>query len=234
MEIKMTLRRLFYPQRCMCCGKVTEPEVFCCDECKRNLSRIEDERCSVCGCGKEFCVCEKSKMHYDALAAPFYYEGAAKNAVLRLKSNASCAPPMAREMAETVNKYYGADFDAVCFVPMSKKRFSECAFNHSEILADEIGKIMNIPAESLLKVVIDSPAQHLMPKEYRSGNVRGIYDIIDDRSVSGKKILLADDIKTTGATLSECALILKLYGAKSVCAVTAAIVKQKGKKWIWE
>ena len=69
------------------------------------------------------------------------------------------------------------------------------------------------------------PSQHALDYRLRAGNVRGIYDVLEETDVKNKNILLVDDIKTSGATLGECALMLKLYGANSVKAVCAALRK---------
>ena len=81
----------------------------------------------------------------------------------------------------------------------------------------------------MLVKLYDVPRQHTLPGNKRRGNVFGIFATAKEFSyLDGKTILLADDIKTTGSTLSECAKMLKIAGAKEVCAVTAAIAKRIG------
>ena len=91
------------------------------------------------------------------------------------------------------------------------------------MLAEEISRLTEKPCERLLIKTSDNPAQSsLKSAEDRKKNVKGVYRPTDLASINGKEILLVDDIATTGATLNECARVLKQAGAKEVNAVTVA------------
>ena len=133
-------------------------------------------------------------------------------------------------MAKTVKEQYGEKkFDIITFVPFSKAEKHDRDFNQSELLAKRLGEELCLPCREMLVKLYDVPRQHTLPGTKRRGNVFGIFATAEEFSyLDGKTILLADDIKTTGSTLSECAKMLKIAGAKEVCAVTAAIAKRIG------
>ena len=227
--MKNFLYFLFFPRKCISCGKVISPKQYYCDTCRAHMPFIEAERCEICGCGKQSCVCKQKKTRYDSIVAPFYYEGGAKNAILKLKRYPVYAEPLAKECCTVLQQYYGSvHFDAVCAVPMGKKRRKQSGFNHSEVLAKEIAATIGVPYHELLTVVGQAKAQHRLDLSFRTGNVRGLYDIINENYIYEKTILLVDDIKTTGATIGECALMLKLGGANAVYAVCGGIVRKTG------
>lgn len=174
----------------------------------------------------------RQKTNIPPFAAPFYYEGAAKTAIHRLKFEGKdfVARTLAQDMAKTVKEQYGEKkFDIITFVPFSKAEKHDREFNQSELLAKRLGEELCLPCREMLVKLYDVPRQHTLPGNKRRGNVFGIFATAEEFSyLDGKTILLADDIKTTGSTLSECAKMLKIAGAKEVCAVTAAIAKRIG------
>ena len=219
-----------FPKKCPGCRKLVANDEFFCEECAGSLPEIKGVICSECGAAKAECCCGKEKNKYDAVVSPFYYEGAVKSAVLRLKSYPIYAEGLAEACVKTLKEHFDvSEFNFVCPVPMSKKKRKLQGFNHSEILAKKIAEKLGLPYKELLKALYDAPAQHSLDFKNRSGNVRGIYDINEEfeQTLEGKKILLVDDIKTSGATLNECSLMLKLYGVQSVKCIVSAIRKPK-------
>lgn len=221
---------LLFPKKCVSCAQIISPDKYYCENCESKMPYISSERCEECGMSKKDCSHAKIKKYYDGIYAPFYYEGGAKNGILRLKRYPVYAEAFAAECEKVFNGYLqDKSIDFVCAVPMGKHRFRESGYNHSAALGEEISKRINLPFENVLGILYEPHSQHSLPSSFRGGNVRGIYDIIcPEEKIKGKNILLVDDIKTSGATLNECALILKLYGANSVYALTAA-VSRKGK-----
>ena len=216
-------KNMLYPSRCAYCNEVLPMGKSVCAECERKLPRIYHP-CRFCGREKADCRCNKAKHRYDGIVAPFYYKGIVKSALLRLKKKTSNAGPIAAEIAAAVKYYYqNVDFDCIAYVPIKKSSLKAKGFDHSRILADELSKSLNIPRRDLLEILIEPEAQHDLPKHLRHGNVRGIYDIKNKENLEGLTILLIDDIKTTGASLDECALMLKLYNAEKVYAAVAAV-----------
>ena len=157
--------------------------------------------------------------------------GGAREAVLRMKYavNYQSAEYLAEKMADCVReRYCDVQFDEIAFVPFSKKQKRIREENQSEMLATELGKLLGLPVRSYLVKLYDTRQQHTLKESLRSGNVLGIFDVDDkEHSPEGKTILLCDDVKTTGATLNECAKMLRLAGAKDVKCVAATITKKQ-------
>ncbi|MBE6818987.1 MAG: ComF family protein [Ruminococcaceae bacterium] len=225
--MKKALYYWLFPRKCIACGRVIDYRQAYCAGCRQKMPFIGEERCEMCGCALKDCRCKKKKMNYDAVLAPFYYSGGAKHAVLRLKRYPIYAKPLAEECVAVFKSYYGSiPFDAVCAVPMSRQRLKQSSFNHSALLAREIATHLQLPYKAYLRLCAKAKPQHTLPMQFRAGNVRGIYDIIEGTDLQNKTVLLVDDIKTSGATLSECALMLKLVGAKSVYALCVSITNR--------
>lgn len=95
-------------------------------------------------------------------------------------------------------------------------------------MAIELSKRLNLKLEKAIIKIFDNETQHSTRKAHRKGNVLGVYEINNGIDVVGKTVLLVDDIKTSGATLNECAKMLKIRGAEKVYCVTAALaIKEK-------
>ena len=210
----------------MNCGAVIEPQADYCEGCRDTMPFITGERCENCGEALKTCTCRKHRFHYQSVIAPFYYEGGAKRAVLKLKQYPVYALPLAKECKSVIEMCYGSEaFDFVCCVPMHPKKQRQSGFNQSEALAREIAKQIGVPFVPALKALFETKPQHSLGNRLRAGNVRGVYDVMEECQVKNKSVLLVDDIKTSGATLNECALMLQLNGARSVRCVVAAIRK---------
>ncbi len=221
-----------FPRRCVYCGAVIRPERLLCENCVQNLPRIVPPLCLLCGHEKADCTCKQKKHPYKGICAPFYYEGAIEKAIDRFKfqNKDFLAQPYARNMAAAVRREYAdIQFDAVTFVPFTKKQMRTRAFNPSEVLARRLADELQLPCETLLEKLFETETQHLLKSSERTGNVFGVFETVKDANVSGKTVLLVDDIKTTGATLSECAKMLHLSGAKAVYCCTFAVTKHKKK-----
>ncbi|MBQ1834719.1 MAG: ComF family protein, partial [Oscillospiraceae bacterium] len=105
-------------------------------------------------------------------------------------------------------------------------------YDQAQRIAVELGKLWDTPPQTLLCKVFDNPPQSgLSSREERKGNVLGVYEPVETAEIQGAKVLLVDDIITTGATLGECVRVLKAAGAQSVvCATVASAVYEEGKK----
>lgn len=212
----------------MSCNRVIDMNATYCDDCQPKMPYISGERCSFCGESKNDCSCKKHKHHYSRIVAPFYYEDGARNALLKLKKYPVYAEGIADECVAVIDECYSdIDFDLVTCVPLNKRRKRLNGFNQSEVLAKKIAEKTGTEFSPVLCTVFDAKSQHKLKSVFRAGNVRGIYDKIKSKSVAGKKVLLVDDIKTSGATLNECALILRLYDAEEVFAVAGAVARGK-------
>lgn len=108
-------------------------------------------------------------------------------------------------------------------VPLHKKRYRERGFNQSLVIARYISSQMNYPLETgVLRRPFYSPPQTSLNAEERRGNVRGVFAVVNPDPIKDKKVLLVDDVYTTGATLKECGRVLRESGARDIRAVTLA------------
>lgn len=221
----------FFPRRCELCGEVVALNSKKCDYCSK-LKIITGDLCKKCGCQKDVCICKSNdrKPEYNEIIAPYYfcdvYRGVHR---FKLYGFKELTPAMANDMAKSFNKYYSdVDFDYITYVPLTKKRKRKRGYNQSKLLADELSKQLGLPVVNALKKIFDTNNQRGSSAKQRRINLHGAFDLnVDVENTIGKTILLVDDVKTTGSTLSECALVLKGYGAKAVYAITFSVVKRE-------
>lgn len=221
-----------FPNKCIACGDIIQDSEYFCDYCYEMLKRVDiSKNCARCGCKKKDCECNKRIFYFGGMTAPFYNEGTAQKALYKFKFShkKENSKFFAEQMALAVrNIYREVSFDGVAFVPLTRMRRLKRGFNQSEVLASEISEILNLPLyENLLYCKRKKSRQYRLKPSDRFKNVSGIY--FCKQKLNGKNILLVDDIKTTGATLNECAKQLILSGANSVYCVTGLISERKKK-----
>ncbi len=197
-----------FPERCLLCGEIVSGGGFCCESCERQLTRL----------GK---LDIGSAHRLAGIYAGASYEGKTRKALLRIKTR-----PNKRSAAFFAALMYaalpgGADFEALVPVPASAARLKERGYNQAELLADELSALLDIPVlpEALLRR--ESLVQHTLDRETRRRNAEAAYTINDAECVKLKRVLLVDDVLTTGATLAVCGGRLLDAGAASVSAVAA-------------
>lgn len=229
--IKDFISYLIFGNHCKYCDELIAFGEMLCNECKSDLPRITGEKCRLCGAGKDRCTCKKAKMKYDGICAPFYYEKTVETAIRKFKfaDKPYIAKVLAKDTAETVKADFAdIKFDFIDYIPFSKSQNKKRKYNPAGEIAREMSKILGIPIQNALTKPFETETQHISGAFYRKGNVAGAYDILDGADLQGKTVLLVDDIKTTGATLNECARVLKIAGAERVyCAVAALTAKEK-------
>ena len=222
---------VFLPDRCRLCGEVIFTGDTLCAECE-NALRPEGELCRKCGLPVQDCKCEeyKFKCNYSAFAAPFYLKNSIAKGVVRFKNYGftELAQAYAEEIVKCASERFdGARFDCVVSVPVQKLRRIKRGYNQSELLARAVAERLAVPYEDLLMKVRKTKSQRGISAKERMANLKGAFDLAPDKDAEGKTILIVDDIKTTGSTLSECALTLKAYGAKEVFAASVAVAYDK-------
>lgn len=204
------LASLLFPPHCAFCGKVGVQGV--CPACEKTLPYCKTplhERAEIGAC-----------------LAPLRYEGAVRDALLNYKfhgSQSRCTG-FGDILAQAAAEHFGGQFDLVTFVPVSKKRRRERGYDQSYLLARETCRHWDTAPAELLRKTKDNPAQSsLSLREERQKNVAGAYVAVNEGKIKGQRILLIDDILTTGATLREAARVLREAGAeKVICATLAA------------
>ena len=223
------LNDLLYPPRCAFCGKLVSKGNDFCPSCEKEVPRIPADACRICGVEKKLCVCRKRSFPCQRRIAPFYYEGEAKHGILRFKKYGHFGGyrTMARLVAEkAAEEYADVPFDAVVCVPPSKRMKKERGYSQTVLLAKEIARQLELPFEKKQLVQLyESAPQKGMSRVNRIGNVAGVYDVRDPDTVKGKNYLLIDDVITTGATVNECAKMLRIFGANRVYAAAVCAGK---------
>ena len=228
MKLLDEILSLIYPPRCAACDRLIENEGFC-DNCLSNLQPILKKRCFRCGLPKKECDCKNFVYHFDGITSPYLNDGTAQQAIYNFKfrKNFGCIKLFSANMAEYVkNAFEVESIDLVCCVPSTKISINKRGFNQSEVLARQVAKELDKPFEcNLIVKKIGAITQHHLNLTQRFSNVRNSFCV--KSRLNGKTILLVDDIKTTGASLDECARQLKFAGASKVYCVTALISKGK-------
>jgi len=212
------LLQLLFPPRCVLCKAfLTADETDLCHDC-----RIHTQEFS------------KSNFSFSFLAgwtAVWYYKDAVRESLLRYKfSRRRCyAPVYGQMLAMKLQKEQLTDFDILTWVPIASLRKLIRGYDQSELLANAVAAELGIPSVKTLRKIRNTPPQSGIRDVYRRrANVLGAYRSVDPEFFRGKRILLLDDIITTGATASECARTLLTAGAKEVfCATVAAAAKSK-------
>ena len=159
--------------------------------------------------------------------ALWYYEDQARKSLLRYKFGGKrhYAAAYGRLLAAKLLGEDRLDVDLITWVPISKKRRRRRGFDQVQLLAEKLcGEVDATPVATLQKLRDNKQQSKIVGQAQRRANVLGVYRVIDPDLVSGKRILLLDDILTTGATAGECARVLLTAGAKEVdLAVVAAV-----------
>lgn len=217
MSLRSCLLDLLFPPRCPLCGKVLDAPGVC-PPCEADIRRT----------GEEDGVWEP--VPGLLCAAPLWYEGAVRDGLLRFKFHGgiSGAEFFGGEMCRWAAERYSGEFDMVTWAPVSRKRLRQRGYDQARLLAESACRLWGVRPERLLRKVRDNPAQSgLEDAAARRENVRGVYEAAG--APEGKRILLIDDICTTGSTLSACAGTLKAAGAARVLCLTAARTVKSGK-----
>ena len=144
-----------------------------------------------------------------------------------------CAAPLWYQGLAREGHFSGA-FDTVTWVPVSPRRLRQRGYDQARLLAESACRLWETKPLPLLRKTVHNPAQSgLKEAAARRANVLGVYEAVDPERISGHRILLVDDICTTGATLAECARVLREAGAADVVCAAAALTpleRDSGKK----
>lgn len=220
---------LLFPPRCFVCGEVIPIRTALCPECMQNLPEklMEADCCSTCGKPIGSCVCNGRSFYFSHCISAFIYD---KNThqlfeVLKKQPNSYAAEQLSILMANaflasTLAKE--SAFDAITEVPMSDSNLQKRGHNQAKALAELLAAKINIDyIQSPLLQTENRKTQHTLSLSERIENAQNSYKKRDMATVSGR-ILLVDDVMTTGSTLNRCAQLLLQCGAKEVCCITAA------------
>ena len=215
---------LVFPRFCVGCGREGG---FLCPDCLGLLSKINPPICPRCGVpkvvGAECADCANLKA-IDGIRSPFRFEGVIRGAIHQLKYNyiRDLAAPLGRLLYDFVvsNPIEG---EVLVPVPIHSKRLKERGYNQSALLAGELSKLSNLTlVEGSLIRVRHTPPQARTPSgAERFDNVDGAFKCLGN-GLERRKVVLVDDVSTSGSTLDACAQALKTAGATSVWGLTLA------------
>lgn len=213
MKVIPFLLDLLYPPRC----------AFCHDFLETSREGI----CAHCKTGLPFAQ-NGGRQHFPFIpvcVSPLNYEGNVRESLLRYKFGGATgyAKVYGRLVAETVRAELPGAFDLITWVPLSCKRLRQRGYDQARLLAKATAKALGMPlTPTLYKQRNTQPQSGTGDAAKRRANITGAYRMKKDADVTGKRILLIDDIVTTGSTLSECARVLGKAGAEQVVCATVA------------
>lgn len=210
MKIIDSVLDLLFPPKCPFCGKVRDVPGIC-PECMKSLPWTDEAR-------------GLRELEPGLLcAAPLWYEESVREGIRRFKfqSGVGAAGPLGVLVAQAAAERFSGEFDVVTWVPVSAKRLRQRGYDQSRLLAESACKIWGVTPEPFLRKIRDNPAQSSLESAgERRKNAEGVYEAAGD--VSGQRVLLIDDVCTTGSTLSACASVLRRAGAAGIVCAAAA------------
>lgn len=224
---------LIYPPRCRICGStldIFDDEVIC-EICHDNIKLNYPPFCKKCGRSGSYesGVCEEcgmKKYYFDANYSACIYEGVIRECIHRFKYNSEFAlEGLFKDLiADFADRYIEMEeYDWLVSVPLHSVKYRERTFNQSAVLAGHLSKRFRIPIlrNNLIRIRPGKP-QMTLSKKKRFEEIKNSFVVKNSSPVTGKSLLLIDDVFTTGATVNECSKVLRESGASSVEVLTLA------------
>lgn len=221
-----------FPAKCPFCGTITNGEDNAiCETCLKNLPEIKEPRCKKCGKPilvkeKEYCYdCTKTEHFFEEGRSIWIHKPPITTAIYALKYKNKRI--YAKTFGSMLYIRYGTylikhKIDLIIPIPLHEKRRKRRGFNQAELIAIQLGKYTRIPVDlTSLTRVHETIAQKNLNDRKRKQNIKGAFAA--KRAVKGKRIVLIDDIYTTGATIDEAARKLRRAGAEKVLFLTISI-----------
>lgn len=226
-DICLGILDLIYPPHCVVCRNADDG--YLCQKCIDKIALIEPPLCNKCGKPSQESICDECRQHDYAFVcarSAAIFDGPLRDAIhsLKYRNNEVVADPLAQIMADAfVGTRLARSTDILVPVPIHSSRMLQRGFNQSEVLARILASHINKPIEAkVLRKSRKTKHQVDLPHDERSINVRGSFDVINAEKISNKRVLLIDDVFTTGSTLNEAARVLLDAGAAEVRAYTLA------------
>ena len=216
MKLYHFLMELLFPPKCVLCRRLLKTgETDLCAQCRVDAPEYPNRKIHI--------------RFLDSFAAVWYYEGNVRRSLLRYKFHNArgYSRSYGRILAMKLLQAYPEGFDVLTWVPVSRLRKLRRGYDQVELLARAVAAELGMtPVPTLKKIRNNRPQSRLKDPAARKANVLGAYRLTDSDAVREKRVLLLDDIITTGAPAGECARMLRTAGAKEVhCAAVAAARK---------
>jgi ComF family protein len=225
-----------YPNACQLCGKerATAAEGFVCSRCWQQVRFIKPPFCNRCGLPFQGALtatfectnCRDVKLHFRSARSAVSASGAVLEVIHRYKyKRAFWFEPFLADLLirEALPELRGQKWDWIVPVPLHPAKKRQREFNQAERLATFLSAATKIPMDTtLLKRVTATKTQTKLTRQERAENMRNAFVMQNRRKLNGERILLFDDVFTTGATTDACAKVLLAAGAGEVCVWTVA------------
>jgi ComF family protein len=225
-NLKRVALDLFFPPWCIGCGREGE---YICDSCRRNLPLISPPICPTCGrpltIDNTCSGCIEGKIEIDGIRSPFLFDGVIRKAIHEFKyRNLKAIAPLLAGFLHDFLLENPLPGDVLVPVPVHNKRLHERGYNQSSLIARELGKLNGLPVVEgcLIRKVNTPPQVRTTSVSERRKNIAAAFACVNER-LNGKRVLLIDDVSTSGATLNACAGTLKSAGAALVWGLTLAL-----------
>ena len=228
------LTSLFYPALCAVCSQPVEADEYLCANCQGRAPRITPPFCAKCSEPFSGAItqtfncanCENRTLHFESAVAVYRSRGLVRKLIHEFKYGRQqhLRHPLGGWLCETLSDPRLRDrrFDVVVPVPLHPARERERGFNQATLLARLLSNHIAVPLQSALERIRYTTTQTIHDRSERMENLRDAFRLRKNMNVRELRVLLIDDVLTTGSTVSECARVLKASGAISVHAVTAA------------
>ncbi len=230
MKISDIVLDMVFPRHCpVCDGIIPFGGKLICRECEEKTLFVKEPRCVKCGRmldsdRKEYCRdCLQVSHAFDRAVSVFIYNDALQDAVFRFKYGGR--QEYADFFAESIEKYLGREIrsfgaEALIPVPIHRDRLAKRGFNQAELIADRLGALMGIPAvKDLVVRTAATRPQKGLSREERRKNLKKAFKLTRN-DVKLTKVIIIDDIYTTGSTVDELSLLLRRAGISEVYVVT--------------
>ena len=234
LEPLRALISLLYPPSCAVCEVAVGFEDYLCDACAAKAPRIKPPFCATCsepfdGAITEIfsCAnCAHRDLYFESAVAAYRSRGVVRKLIHEFKygHQVHLRNPVADWLLATLDdpRLRGRRFDLVIPVPLHPARKRERGFNQAELLAEIFSARAGLTLRPVLERIRYTTTQTAFDRAERMENLHEAFRLRKKADVRGLRVLLIDDVLTTGSTLSECARVLKAGGAISVHAATAA------------
>ena len=224
---------LLYPLHCAGCKTPLEAlnGSGICRSCDRQIKRNPRPYCALCGrsvrSANELCgECARTAPAFDRAWSAYLYEGVLKELIhlFKYRGKLALSGALSDKLIAFIkdNEEVIEGIDIITFVPLHNSWLNERDYNQSGILAAAISREFKIPVSKAIEKTFKTRRQNELSRDGRLANLAGAFRIKEESDIDGLKILLIDDVMTTGATLNECAKTLKSAGAGEVRCLTLA------------
>lgn len=230
--VRDSLFSILFPQPCFCCGAALIKHSLgnACENCwgETTIFDASEKLCFKCGrpdISPRQVRCSQCEGHkYDRAGSIGIYSLALQAAIVGLKTQPHIPTKLNSLLIQAFLRCEFSDTTSIVPVPLSKQRRLERGFNQAEIIAENLGNAVGLPVDSHSLVRTKHSGIHRagMDEKARDTSVRDSFETFRPKLINGQKVLLVDDVLTTGATASYCAKILKKGGATQVNVLTIA------------